>query len=211
MDLVSSFETLRRPATRPADRRQSPLRIGPNCSAWRPSRTAKAGCAMHRRLSSACLDCASVPEKHFMQRAITAMKASAVLGVSGAIVLGVVKETSGRDLIVLNRNFVISEVVCFAVMLLALTVVCARWTWRVVSSYKRGMVWSIRRKKAVKVCSRSLSSTRHCRIAWDQPSHLLSTQHSTYLRNDCPRKASTNLCRPHQQSTCRPRSGEDLS
>eukprot|EP00892_Ulva_mutabilis_P005824 jgi/Ulvmu1/3613/UM017_0025.1 len=83
------------------------------------------------------------------RRVLMAMKLSGVLGVAGAIVLGVIKETRGRDLIVLNRNFVIGQVVCFATMFLALTIVFAFWTWRIVDSYRRGMVWSTRRRKAV--------------------------------------------------------------
>lgn len=86
-----------------------------------------------------------------MQRVITAMKVATALGVVGAVVLGVIKETHGRDLIVLNRWFVIGQVISYAVMLLVLTVVFAAWTWRIVDSRRRGMVWSLRRRKAKRV------------------------------------------------------------
>lgn len=86
-----------------------------------------------------------------MQRVITGMKVASALGIVGAVVLGVIKETHGRDLIVLNPKFVIGQVICYAVLLLVLTVVFAAWTWRVVDSRRRGMVWTLRRRKAKRV------------------------------------------------------------
>lgn len=80
-----------------------------------------------------------------------AMKLSTVLGVFGATALAVIKETRGRDLIVMNQNYVISQVVCFGVMLLVLVAVFAAWLGRIVESRRRGMIWSVRRKKAVQV------------------------------------------------------------
>lgn len=93
----------------------------------------------------------SAVQRLVVQRVILGMKLATTLGVAGAIILGVIKETRGRDLIVLNRNFVISQVVCFAAMSLVLTTVFAAWTWRIVDSYRRGMVWSVRRKKTIHV------------------------------------------------------------
>lgn len=88
-----------------------------------------------------------------MQRVVLAMKAATVFGILGAIALGVIKETRGRDLIVMNRSYVIGQTACFVVMLAVLVGVFSAWAWRIVDSHRRGMYWSARRKKAVHVRS----------------------------------------------------------
>lgn len=80
-----------------------------------------------------------------------AMKAATALSVAGAIALGVVKETRGRDLIVMNRSYIVAQLGCFIVLLVTLLAVFAAWAWRIIDSHRRGMVWSKRRTKAVHV------------------------------------------------------------
>eukprot|EP00892_Ulva_mutabilis_P005823 jgi/Ulvmu1/3612/UM017_0024.1 len=83
------------------------------------------------------------------RRVIMAMKLSTLLGVIGATALGVIKETRGRDKIVMNRSFVIAQICCFGVMLLALLAVFSAWAGRIVQSRRKGMIWSKRRIIAV--------------------------------------------------------------
>lgn len=84
------------------------------------------------------------------------MKAATLSGASGAIILGVIKETRGNDLIVLNQNFVFVQVICFGIMFVALTGVLSAWCWRVVDCHRRGMIWSAKRQKTVQVCKMRL-------------------------------------------------------
>lgn len=88
-----------------------------------------------------------------LQRVVMSMKAATVLGIVGAVALGVIKETRGRDLIVMNRSYVIGQTACFVVMLAVLVGVFSAWAWRIVDSHRRGMYWSARRKKAIHVRS----------------------------------------------------------
>eukprot|EP00892_Ulva_mutabilis_P005825 jgi/Ulvmu1/3614/UM017_0026.1 len=83
------------------------------------------------------------------RRVILAMKSAILLGASGAIVLGVIKETRGRDLIVMNRNFFMGQVVCFSIMLAVLVGVFIAWSARVINCHRRGMIWSRKRSKTV--------------------------------------------------------------
>lgn len=80
------------------------------------------------------------------------MKVTAVLGLIGAIIVATIKESSqGPQLIVLNRNFVISQVVTFGTLLSSLLLMYVIWGIRIAKAFRNNMQWSLRRLRAVQV------------------------------------------------------------
>lgn len=80
------------------------------------------------------------------------LKATVLLALIGAIIVVAIKESSrGVELIVLNRNFVIAQVVIFGILLGSLLIMFAVWGLKIAMSFRNKMVWSTRRLRAVQV------------------------------------------------------------
>ena len=95
-----------------------------------------------------------------VQWMITFMKAAGVSSILAAIVTAAIKESSrGPELIVLNRSFVIAQVVTFGAFLGGLLLAFAIWGIKVSKSFYDGMVWSCRRRRAVEVLLRVVCSS----------------------------------------------------
>ena len=116
-----------------------------------------------------------------VQLAVLAMKIVIVLGDLGAVALVVVKQNPrAEELIVMNRNFVVTQVVFNAVLLFALLSGFVVWVARVASSYRHGMMWTKRRTGVAQVWP-----PRHA-FSLPRLQPCTSTRHASPSRRLCP-------------------------